>query len=237
MSETFNTLDLIFIAFTLIFVATAFFRGFIKEIFALIGWILAFVGSYFLTPYLSQIINSYSQNNLVADLLARTTIFIIIFLGYTFSIADFVSELKDKMPKAFDRSLGVFYGLIKTVIVFGVFYSIFSNALEFVSRKPIEESSPQFPKFLKEARCHDIIKGSADVLNPAVTLFFDAVVKNFEKSLPKQDDKDLNNKINEIIEDKKNNSADLNEPAASDLGYNKKDIEKMNHLIEIIEKK
>jgi len=237
MSATFNTLDLIFIAFTLIFVATAFFRGFVKEIFALIGWVLAFVGSYLLTPYLSELVNVYSQNKLVADLIARTTLFVVIFLGYTFSISNFVSELRDKTPRAFDRSLGVLYGLIKTAIIFGVIYSVTLNALEFAAGKPVEESSPQFPTFLKEARCHDIMKGSADVLNPAVTLFFDAVVQNFEKSLPKKDGEELNDKINEIVKDKKNDVVDSEEVPTPDAGYNKKDIEKMNHLIDIIDNK
>ncbi len=237
MSTTFNTLDLIFIAFTLIFVATAFFRGFVKEIFALIGWVLAFVGSYLLTPYLSELVNVYSQNKLVADLLSRTLLFVVIFLGYTFSISNFVNELRDKTPRAFDRSLGVLYGLIKTAIIFGAVYSVTLNALEFAAGKPVEESSPQFPAFLREAKCHDIMKGSADVLNPAVTLFFDAVVKNFEKSLPKKDGEELNDKIDKIVQDKKSDVVDFDKGATPDTGYNKKDIEKMNHLIDIIDKK
>ena len=238
MSETFNTVDLIFIAFAIIFVATGFFRGFVKEIFSLIGWLLAFVGSYFLTPFLADVINIYSRNKILSDLLSRSAIFIIILLTYTFSISSLVSDLKTKMPRSFDCSLGVLYGLIKTAIVFGFLYSVAMNSLEFIAGKPIAESSPQYPKFLKEAKSHDIMKGSADVLNPAVKLFFDDVVENFDSVIPKRSD-DLGEKINEIVKDKKVAITDEEEPSflEEDSGYNKKDIQKMNHLIDIIDKK
>lgn len=237
MDTTFNTVDLVFIAFTLIFVATAFFRGFIKEIFALVGWILAFVGSYFLTPYVADFFNVYSHNKLVADISARCVIFLVIFLSYTFSTSGLSSELKEKIPKAFDRSLGIFYGLIKTLIVFGFFYAVATNALGFLSGKTVDESAPQFPAFLKEAKCHDILKGSADVLNPAVKLFFDAVVKNFDQVIPKSKD-ELDEKIDEVVGESNEKKIvikpELEE--VQDSGYNKKDIEKMNHLIDIIGK-
>lgn len=239
MSTTFNLVDLIFIAFTLIFVATAFFRGFVKEIFALTGWVLAFVGSYLLTPYVSGFVNIYSQNKMVADISSRSLLFILIFFTFLFSTSNLSNELKEKMPKAFDRSLGVLYGLIKTLIVFGFIYSIALNALGFLAGKPVEESAPQFPSFLKEAKCHDILKGSADVLNPAVKLFFDAVMKNFEKVIPTQKD-ELGAKIEELTGGGKkvaaDASAEVDSSTAPDVGYNKKDIEKMDHLIEIIRK-
>ncbi len=237
MSATFNTLDLIFIAFAIIFVATGFFRGFVKEIFSLIGWLLAFAGSYFLTPFLADLVNIYSRNKILSDLLSRSAIFIIILLVYTFSISNLVSDLKEKMPRSFDCSLGVLYGLIKTAIVFGFLYSVAMNALGFVAGKPISESSSQYPKFLKEAKSHDIMKGSADVLNPAVKLFFDDVVENFDNVIPKNSN-DLEEKIDEVVKEKKSAITD-EEPIflEENSGYDKKDIQKMNHLIDIIDKK
>ena len=238
MSTAFNVVDLAFIAFTLIFVATAFFRGFVKEIFALVGWLLAFVGSYLLTPYVSDFFNVYSHNKLVADISARCVIFLIIFLSYTFSTSGLSSELKERIPKAFDRSLGIFYGLVKTLIVFGFMYAVATNALGFLSGKTIDESASQFPAILKEAKCHDILKGSADVLNPAVKLFFDAVVKNFDQVIPKPKG-ELDEKIDEVVGGGSGAKRIVIQPepeSVQDLGYEKKDIEKMNHLIEIIGK-
>ena len=234
--------DIIFFAFTLIFVATAFFRGFVKEIFALVAWILAFVGSYLLTPYLAKVFNVYSHNQMVADVSARSILFIVIFFIFTFSTSNLCSELKEKMPRAFDRSLGVFFGLIKTLIIFGSVYAVAINSFGLLAGKPVDESSPQFPSFLKEAKCHDILKGSAEVLNPAVKLFFDSVVKNFDQVVPKQKD-DLGAKIEELVGGKKKATTTESDDAlpatdgvVPDSGYNKKDIEKMNNLIEIIRK-
>ena len=58
--------------------------------------------------------------------------------------------------------------------------------------------------------------------------------------MPKKGD-ELSDKINEIVKEKKatiseDSKTDLSTPE-EDSGYNKKDIQKMNHLIDIIDKK
>ncbi len=234
-------LDLAFLAFILIFVATAFFRGFIKEIFALLNWILALVLSYVLAPYAAELIEKYSGSALVSDITARSLIFVIVFFICAMSTSGLRDTLKEKMPKAFDRSLGVFYGLIKTILVFGFVVSLAFNLYGFLLNKKIEESSPELPTWYKEAKSHDILKFSAEMLNPAVKLYFDAAAKNFEHMAPKSN---LDEKIDEVIDEKNSkkvkkvveeNSADLDK-ALEDSGYNKKDLEKMNRLMEIIGK-
>jgi membrane protein required for colicin V production len=224
-------LDLAFLAFILIFVATAFFRGFIKEIFALLSWILALLLSYFLAPYVSELIEKYSRNALVSDIIARSLIFVIVFFVCTISTSGLRDALKEKMPKAFDRSLGVFYGLVKTILVFGFIVSLAFNLYGFLLNKKIEESSAELPIWYKEAKSHDILKFSAELLDPTVKLYFDAASKNFEHVIPKS--KNLDEKIDEVIDQKNSkkvfeeNSAELNK-ASEDSGYNKKDLEKMN---------
>ena len=83
------------------------------------------------------------------------------------------------------------------------------------------------------------------MVDPVVKKFFDAVMENVEKILPSQ--QQLDEKIEEVIEEKEKKvkpaksaaeaELDKAKAAAEDSGYNKKDIEKMNRLIEIIDKK
>ena len=243
MSTTFNLLDLIFIAFTLIFVVTAFFRGFIKEIFSLFGWIVAFTLSYILAPYVSKFIEG---NKVIVDISARSIIFIIVFFGCALSTAGLCRSLKEKIPSSFDRSLGVLFGLIKTVLIFGLVYSIILNAMGYLVGKSVGESSPQFPNWLKDAKCHDIMKFSGEAIDPAVKLLFDAVTENFDRVIPKQKNNDLDEKIDEVMDKKDDTKEPLDKASdeikpsgkssSQDSGYNKKDIEKMNRLIEVIGK-
>jgi uncharacterized membrane protein required for colicin V production len=214
----------------------------VKEIFALLNWVLAFTLSYVLAPYAAELIEKYSRNALVSDVTARSLIFVLVFFVCAISTSDLRDTLKEKIPKAFDRSLGVFYGLVKTILVFGFIVSLAFNLYGFLLNKKIEESSVELPIWYKEAKSHDILKFSAQMLDPAVQLYFDAMAQNFKNVIPKSNN--LDEKIDEVIDQKNSkkvkkvveeNSSELDK-ALEDSGYNKKDLEKMNRLMEIIGK-
>jgi uncharacterized membrane protein required for colicin V production len=238
MFETLNWLDLAFASLAIIFVITAFFRGFVREVFSLFNWIVAIILSHLIAPYASELAIIYSKNKLVADIVSRSMIFIAAFIIFAISTSKLCKTLKEKMPQYFDKSLGVLWGLLKTLLVFGIAYSILINAFTSLSERKIDENSEQFPIWLKEAKCFSILKFSGEIVDPSVKLFFDEMVKNFDQVIPNPKS-ELDQKINEVIGKKKtelnenNNESNLD---IKDSGYNKKDIEKMNHLIEIIDK-
>jgi uncharacterized membrane protein required for colicin V production len=269
MSTTFNVLDLIFIVLTIIFILTAFFRGFVKEIFALFNWIIAFTVSYFLTPYLTEFCAKYFDNKFGLDVSVRSILFVTAFFITAISTSGLSNSMKDKMPKAFDRSLGVLYGFIKTLLIFGFVYALYFNVYQMILGDKLKDNVLKVPSWLEEAKCYSLVRISGETLNPLVKGSFDAVSKNFDQVLPKHilDQKDvqdeLDTKINEVIEEKtfdsfnkrlqkesvkenpkKVDSLKVQKPDLSssskelqNSGYSKKDIEKMNHLIEIIDKK
>ncbi|MBU6139952.1 MAG: CvpA family protein [Proteobacteria bacterium] len=247
MSTTFNTLDLIFFAFTAIFVLTAVFRGFIKEIFSFFNWILALAISYFLTPYISDFFSPYFESKLAIDLVSRSSIFILIFLIFSFSTTKFRDSLDDKVPTVFNRSLGLLFGLAKTLIIFGAIYSIYLNAYTSVMKSKVKEE----PEWFRQAKSRSLIKTSGEMIDPLVRKFFDAVMKNFDQVLPKPEDL-LNEKIDEILKEKSAESVggeanskteessrsltDKELEESLDTGYSRKNIEKLNQLMEIINK-
>lgn len=252
MSTSFNILDIIFITFTIIFVLTAFFRGFVKEIFSLLNWVVALTASYFLTPLTTGLLSSYFENALVLDSVTRSVIFILAFIATAMSTSGLRDSLQDKMPKIFDRSLGVLFGFLKTLLIFGFVYSLYFNLYALLLGSKLKETV-QEPSWLKEAKCHSLLKFSGTTLDPIVKKFFTSISKNFDEIVPKE--KELNDKIDEIV--KENNSLDVETKQAQevtkkatdakesttknvktdkDAGYSKKDIEKMNHLIDIIDK-
>jgi membrane protein required for colicin V production len=246
MSTTLNILDLIFIALSLIFVTVAFFRGFVKEIFSFLNWVIAFAISYFLTPILIKLLSPYWDNALAADIISRVIIFVFSFILAVMATNAACKASQEFMPQLFDRSLGVLFGIAKTLIVFGFVYSLSLNLYGFTLGKEIDGTSPLIPNWFKDAKCHNVITFSGKMLHPLVTKFFDESTKNFDKTTPKKDD--LNKKIDEILGKKKFDESDLdraiegvekNSNSAtvdSDAGFNKKDIDKMNHLIDVIGK-
>lgn len=222
---------------------TAFFRGFVKEVFALFNWALALTFSYLLAPYAANLLEKFYGNKLAIDIAARSIIFVIVFFIFAFSTSDLCKTLKEKIPKIFDRSLGVLFGLIKTLIIFGFVYALALNLFGFLLGKASATASDKMPIWLKEAKCYSILKFSGEALDPLVKKFFDAATANFDQVIPKP--KNLDEKIDEVIggKDKADELLDANSDElqkvlkdSGDAGYNKKDIEKMNRLIEIINK-
>ncbi len=237
MATTFNLLDLIFIGFSIIFVLTAFLRGFVKEIFALFNWVLAFVISYALAPYFGKLLQFYTSK-LTAIFLSQIIIFTTVFIIAFFSTSSLCKSIKDKIPKVFDRSLGVLFGLFKTLLIFGFLYATATNVYGMILAKEVNEE--KFPNWLVEAKCYNLIKISGNLIDPAVKVFLSEISDNFEK-----------NGMQKLIEEnplneKKDAVDDLNvgDPdkllkdvmkIQNDKGYSKKDIEKMNRLIEIVQ--
>jgi uncharacterized membrane protein required for colicin V production len=242
MSTTFNTLDLIFFAFTAIFVITATFRGFVKEVFSLFNWITSLILSYLLAPYLTEFLSKHFTNKLAIDLVSRSGLFAVIFIIIAMSTKNLRESLHERLPTIFNRSLGMLFGFAKTLIIFGAIYSIYQNAYGLVMKKDRVAE----PEWLEASKCRSLIKVSAEIVDPAVRKFFDAIGQNFDQVLPKSEDL-LNDKINEIMKDQPIGGEDgfsKDAPALSDeelersldTGYTKKNIEKLNQLMDVINK-
>lgn len=258
MSETFNTFDLIFISFSLIFIVVAFFRGFVKEIFMLLIWISALVISYFGAPLLAKALSSYSNNKMVLDIASRTTLFIITFFTLLFSTSDLIKGMQDKMPDILDRSLGILYGIAKSLLIFGVFYAVLANLYAFLLGKQQDPDGKKIPSWMVEAKCGNIVRIAGEAIDPIVETFIGAIIKNFDKPgyLPKT----LDDKIDEVVEEdkitnhqtnvksnKKSSAAnsqetgqtaedELNDHIEKETGYDKKNIDKLGRLIDVINK-
>lgn len=241
MSTTFNTLDLIFFAFTAIFVITAILRGFVKEIFALFNWVVALVFSYLLTPFVADFLAPHFDSKLAIDLVVRSGLFALFFVISIFSTSNLRDTLYEKMPRMFDRSLGMLFGFFKTLLIFGVIYSIYSNAYLLVLGSKLKEKK-QDPAWFEQAKSRSLIKSSGEIVNPLVKKLFESVAKNFEQIAPSID-QSLDGKIDEIMKEKKPSEIDdvhgLSDSELEknlDTGYTKKNIEKLNQLMDVINK-
>jgi hypothetical protein len=69
--------------------------------------------------------------------------------------------------------------------------------------KKNDSTKVQIPTWLQDAKCFGILRTSGEIIDPAVKLFFDAVAKNFDQVIPKPKEDELDKKIDEVIEKKK----------------------------------
>lgn len=245
MATTFNVLDIIFFSITLTFVLIAFFRGFVKEIFSILNWIISFLISYYLTPLLIEPLSPYFSSKIALDIFLRTILFTICFLAIAFSTSGLSTTIKENFPKWLDKIMGIAFAVGKSLLVFGLFYSLYFTIYKFLiaNNKPIDYQKDT-PVFIKEAKCYGIIKISGRIVDPVVNGVFNSVSKNFQKII--SDQKLLENKVNEIVEEKDNNIIEQDlikkplqeeeNPQEKNSGYKKNDIQKMERLIDIINK-
>ena len=146
--------DAVILVILLISAIFGFARGFVKEVLSVAGWI----GAIFLTLYLFPLLQPFAQqfitNLLIADILTGAVIFILslVILSY---ISHTVSEkVKASSLGALDRSLGIFFGLGRAVILLGILW------LAFVQFIPEEDR----PEWILKAKMLPIVASAGEFI-------------------------------------------------------------------------
>ena len=249
--NSFNNLDAIFFLTTLAIVFVACYRGAVKEVFSLLNWIIGFALSYLISPFLSQQLSPFFDSKLIVDVSTRIVIFMISFITFLLLTSRFTSDLTESINTYLNRFLGLCFGLLKSLLIFGLFFSLYNCFFDYaLGRRLVKSESSRMPKWFTESYSAPIISFSGDLIDPVVRGFIGILKINFSDVLKLQDGikykaEDLE-KIKLIDDEQQNYQNENPAPEKSeikknsftqqknDLGYDKKDIEKMQKLIEII---
>ena len=251
--NSFNNLDAIFFLTTLAIVAVACYRGAVKEVFSLLNWIIAFALSYLISPFVSQQLSPFFDSKLILDVSTRIFIFMISFIVFLLLTASFTTDLTESINTYLNRFLGLCFGFLKSLLIFGLFFSLYNCFFDYaLGRRLVKNESSRMPKWFTESYSAPIITFSGDLIDPVVRGFIGILKINFSDALKLQDsikykEVDLENKLlddeqqnlknyqNENLGPKKSEiKKNSFTQQKNDLGYDKKDIEKMQKLIEII---
>ena len=252
--NSFNNLDAIFFLTTLTIVFVACYRGAVKEVFSLLNWIIGFALSYLISPFLSQQLSPFFDSKLIVDVSTRIVIFMISFVTFLLLTSRFTSDLTESINTYLNRFLGLCFGLLKSLLIFGLFFSLYNCFFDYaLGRRLVKSESSRMPKWFTESYSAPIISFSGDLIDPVVRGFIGILKINFSDVLKIQDTvkyKEEDLEKNKLLDDEQQNFRNYqNEnptPKKSetkknsftqqknDLGYDKKDIEKMQKLIEII---
>ena len=144
--------DAVILVILLISAIFGFIRGFVKETLSVAGWIGAVFLSLYLFPLLQPIAQGFILNLLIADILTGAVIFILslVILSY---ISHAISEkVKASSLGALDRSLGIFFGLARGVVLLGIAWLIF---VQFIPEK-------DRPDWVLQAKMLPLIEGSGE---------------------------------------------------------------------------
>ncbi|MFC4270811.1 hypothetical protein GQF03_03685 [Sneathiella chungangensis] len=213
--------DAVVLVILLISAIFGFIRGFVKETLSVAGWIGAVFLSLYLFPLLQPFAREFILNLLIADILTGAVIFILslVILSY---ISHAISEkVKASSLGALDRSLGIFFGIARGVILLGILWLIF---VQFIPEK-------DRPEWILQAKTLPIIAKSGEFV---ARLLPPDMQENL--NISKESDKDtmdrLKEKYDDLPEDVKDGLKNTMEDAKSllDKGYDDQARQQMENL-------
>lgn len=150
-----TVLDYIYVGVLLVSTIWATFRGGVYETIATLSWVVAAVGARFASPWLDKLLQSWFDlsESTVGTLVAS---YFIVFFAILILVGFLNQKLRDKIQGSImnvtDKTLGVIFGIIRGIVVMGIFYWI---ALWYYSDVPF------LPKWLAQSRTRPIMQMTA----------------------------------------------------------------------------
>ncbi len=162
------------------------------------------------------------MNNIALGFALRGVLFMISFVIFAVLFAKLYRVFLSKIPSGADQVLGGIYGVMKSLLIFGVINSIAVNIYSLGKKeKPL-------PEMVTSAWFYDAIKATSSLVDPMISGMIKGVVGKSAK--------DLGNKVKEAekVVEKGEETMKKAASATDDTGYNIKDIQQKNDLMNMI---
>ena len=132
----------------------SFTRGFTKELLSLFLWLAAFIAAISLEYLATPKINEFIGNQEISKIVSYIVVFVIfIFLGGM--IIKFISKLiKWSGASGFDRFLGIFFGLVRGLIVLFVIFLLLPSGLKTTNLINNSKITPIIQKYAPEIEAY-----------------------------------------------------------------------------------
>ena len=100
----------------------AYARGFVHEVFSIIGWVGAVAATFYGFPYAQPHARQLINTEILADLAAGTLIFLFALVVLSITTRSISSKVKDSALNALDRALGFLFGLVRGALIVVIVY-------------------------------------------------------------------------------------------------------------------
>lgn len=237
-----NIVDIVFFTTSLFMILIATYRGLIKEFFSFLNWILAFVFSYIFAPFLVELLSDFSESKLLLNIIVRVVVFMLSFIIFLIFTDGYCQDITNSINVFLNRLCGALFGFFKAVLIFGLIFSIYNSFFDYaLGNRLVNKASNRLPKWYIDSYSSTLISFAGDSVDPVVKGFVGFLKLDFIKSKDKVDELfDYKAKFKEQSSSIENNEEQKTPPKRiinqENSGYEKKDLEKMQRLIEIINK-
>ena len=132
----------------------AYARGFVHEVFSIVGWIGAIAATLYCVPFVQPYARQFIKTEILADLATGTLIFLFALVVLSILTRSLSSKIKNSALNALDRALGFLFGLIRGALVIVIAYIGFELLV----------SQKDHPDWLRGARTMQLVGPAADLL-------------------------------------------------------------------------
>lgn len=152
-------LDYIYVGIILASTIWATLRGGVYETIATLSWVVAAISARFASPWLDKLLQSWFDlsGSTVGTLVAS---YFVVFFAVLMLVGFFNQRLREKIQDSImnvtDKTLGVIFGIVRGVVVMGIFYW---GALWYYS------DMPHLPSWLAQSRTRPIMQLTASKLD------------------------------------------------------------------------
>jgi len=119
-----NSVDIAVIIVLLVSGVFALMRGFVYEVLAMAGWVLAALAALWGLPYIRPLIAPHISNATIADVAGGAAIFLVVLLVSSFITHSISRQVRKSAVSAVDRSLGFAFGLVRGLVLASLCYMV-----------------------------------------------------------------------------------------------------------------
>ncbi|MBO5038202.1 MAG: CvpA family protein [Alphaproteobacteria bacterium] len=258
--EQLNNIDVVILIGFAISMLVAFIRGFVKEVLSILGLALFVLITVYLTPVMEPWMSKYIANSLMAKFVVFLIILAVFYAIWIISTDKLIAKIRTSTLSFMDRLFGLLFGFLRAVLILGFCFILVKIALpEELKSGSLKESK----YFMMAEECSDLIEKllpedfikntmkSVEDLNKAEKKPQKDKEKQKEESakknedsqakesgLPSQLDQKQMDKMFELLvkPEVKGSKKNPAEKTKESKGYDNKDVNSLNRLIDITTK-
>lgn len=124
-----NNLDVVILIITAISAFIALYRGLVKEVLSIVGWVLASIVVFYMLPILTPLAKNYISSSIMASIVTALVILIVFYIIWLFSTDVLIGKVRSSKLSKLDRVLGLLFGVVRACLIVILFNIVVSWVL------------------------------------------------------------------------------------------------------------
>ncbi len=139
-----NNMDIAILVIVGISALIALGRGLVKEVFSIVGWVLAGAAVIYLLPVLNPFTLKYIESGWMAGIATAAFILIVFMIVWIYATAGVVGKIRTSKLSGLDRLLGLFFGIVRAFLLIVLMYILISWMMPVKSQPDLLRKSKYF---------------------------------------------------------------------------------------------